>query len=119
MKCILCNCTAREISCCAAFCAPEGCINIITASWLLNASLELGLSEHHVWRALHCEVAVRLPVEPSSLAGHCRYDEFGRVKRKNRGGDDRRSREEAALARLRGQIGHTFWLLLPHVLIVQ
>lgn len=33
----------------------------------------------------------------------CRYDEFGRVKRKNRGGDDRRSREEAALARLRGE----------------
>ncbi|DBB05264.1 hypothetical protein WJX82_007423 [Trebouxia sp. C0006] len=31
------------------------------------------------------------------------YDEFGRVKRKNRGGDDRRSREEAALARLRGE----------------
>ena len=32
----------------------------------------------------------------------CRYDEFGRIRRKNRGGEDRRSREEAALARLRG-----------------
>lgn len=31
-----------------------------------------------------------------------RYDEFGRIRRKNRGGEDRRSREEAALARLRG-----------------
>ena len=40
----------------------------------------------------------------------CRYDEFGRVKRKNRGGDDRRSREEAALARLRGRHPKSFTL---------
>ena len=64
----------------------------------------------------HCEVVVRLS---SSSACHCRYDEFGRVKRKNRGGDDRRSREEAALARLRGQIGHILWLSPPHALTAQ
>lgn len=30
------------------------------------------------------------------------YDEFGRLKKKFRSGQDRRAREEAALARLRG-----------------
>lgn len=29
------------------------------------------------------------------------YDEYGRLKKKYRGGDDKRQREEAALARLR------------------
>lgn len=36
----------------------------------------------------------------------CRYDEFGRLKKQFRGGDaDRKAREEAALARLRGSSG--------------
>ena len=42
------------------------------------------------------------------------YDEFGRVKKKFRGGpDDKRAREEAALARLRGEAPASVCLLSP------
>ena len=46
----------------------------------------------------------------------CRYDEFGRLKKQFRGGDaDRKAREEAALARLRGTSGSGV-MLASHIL---
>ena len=41
------------------------------------------------------------------------YDEFGRLKKKYRSGQDRKAREEAALARLRGDTVKVTLLALP------
>lgn len=83
-------------------CCAERAFNESACHAPTQTELLLALSHHDT--LLHLDpchaVAVLWPRDSGLL---CRYDEFGRVKRKSRGGDDRRSREEAALARLRGQ----------------